>query len=111
METRPKEKKLLPLKVPAFLKKKPKSSPEDEETPPVNDETDVSTLGPEANSPASETKEVGVVYAELDLTVNPNLKPVVKGDDDKTEYAEIVYTQKEKKDEETTAQAGDDKSK
>lgn len=39
------------------------------------------------------TKE-GIVYAELDL-VNPNLKPLVKNDDDKTEYAEIVYTQKE----------------
>lgn len=32
----------------------------------------------------------GLVYAELDL-VRENLRPVVKNDDEKTEYAEIVY--------------------
>lgn len=43
---------------------------------------------PQQTSPAP--KE-GLVYAELDL-VSPNLRPVVKNDDEKTEYAEIVYT-------------------
>lgn len=33
----------------------------------------------------------GLVYAELDL-VSQNLRPIVKNDDEKTEYAEIVYT-------------------
>lgn len=39
-----------------------------------------------------EAKE-GLVYAELDLVAAQNLRPVVKNDDEKTEYAEIVYTQ------------------
>lgn len=32
----------------------------------------------------------GLVYAELDL-VSQNLRPIVKNDHEKTEYAEIVY--------------------
>ncbi|KAK9720863.1 CD80-like C2-set immunoglobulin domain [Popillia japonica] len=44
----------------------------------------------EHEQPESEYKE-GLVYAELDL-VKTDLKPVLKNDDDKTEYAEIVYT-------------------
>ncbi|XP_065167922.1 fasciclin-3-like isoform X2 [Atheta coriaria] len=43
-------------------------------------------------SPAEEAKKTdGLVYAELDL-VSPNLRPVLKSEDDKTEYAEIVYS-------------------
>lgn len=37
--------------------------------------------------------EKGLVYAELDL-VRRDLKPVLKNDDEKTEYAEIVYAPK-----------------
>ncbi|XP_050312125.1 fasciclin-3 isoform X2 [Anthonomus grandis grandis] len=40
-------------------------------------------------------KDKGLVYAELDLirAANPNMMvPVIKNDDEKTEYAEIVYT-------------------
>lgn len=47
----------------------------------------------EKQTTAPETKE-SLVYAELDL-VSQNLKPVVKGSDEKTEYAEIVYTPKD----------------
>ncbi|KAF7285879.1 hypothetical protein GWI33_009359 [Rhynchophorus ferrugineus] len=53
------------------------------------------------------TKDKGLVYAELDL-VSPtytNLMPVVKSNDEKTEYAEIVY--KPTKD----GNDGDDKAK
>lgn len=49
----------------------------------------------EADESNPENKE-GLVYAELDL-VAQNLRPVVKNDDEKTEYAEIVYTQGESK--------------
>ncbi|KAK5637963.1 hypothetical protein RI129_012258 [Pyrocoelia pectoralis] len=45
--------------------------------------------------PPPQGKE-GIVYAELDLVnPSPNLKPLIKNYDDKTEYAEIVYTQKD----------------
>lgn len=50
-------------------------------------------------------KPEGIVYAELDL-VAQNLRPMVKNDDDKTEYAEIIYTQKpESETEQKPAQA------
>lgn len=45
----------------------------------------------EAPKAEDETAKEGLVYAELDL-VSPTSNPVVKGDEDKTEYAEIVYT-------------------
>lgn len=44
----------------------------------------------DAHDVKPESKEA-IVYAELDLA-SGNLRPVVKGDDEKTEYAEIVYT-------------------
>lgn len=44
-----------------------------------------------ATAPVDDGK--GLVYAELDL-VRTDLKPVLKPDDEKTEYAEIVYTPK-----------------
>lgn len=59
-------------------------------------------LSSEGNENNPENKE-GLVYAELDL-VAQNLRPVVKNDDEKTEYAEIVYTQGE-----TKAQEGEEK--
>ncbi|CAH1260243.1 unnamed protein product [Diabrotica balteata] len=43
-------------------------------------------------SPFPEGDERALVYAELDL-VRADMVPVVKNDDEKTEYAEIVYTQ------------------
>ncbi|XP_017785393.1 PREDICTED: fasciclin-3 isoform X2 [Nicrophorus vespilloides] len=53
----------------------------------------------EVKIPLDECKDEkdGIVYAELDL-VSQNLRPVVRNDDDKTEYAEIVYTPSEDKD-------------
>lgn len=41
------------------------------------------------------------MYAELDL-VAQNLRPVLKNEDEKTEYAEIVYTPKTEADEEAS---------
>lgn len=50
---------------------------------------------------ATEEKDKGLVYAELDLvrSNSPVLVPVVKNADDKTEYAEIVYTPAKNEDE------------
>ena len=50
---------------------------------------DMSLVGESADD--TEGTRQDLVYAELDL-VSQNLKPVLKKDDDKTEYAEIVYT-------------------
>lgn len=44
------------------------------------------------NDDVGNNKDDALVYAELDL-VSQNLRPIVKNDDEKTEYAEIVYTQ------------------
>lgn len=44
-----------------------------------------------ATAPVDDGK--GLVYAELDL-VRTDLKPILKNDHEKTEYAEIVYTPK-----------------
>nr|XP_022905960.1 fasciclin-3 isoform X1 [Onthophagus taurus] len=61
------------------------------------DETLTTTDKNDSNKDVKEHNREGVVYAELDL-VNVNPKPVVlKTDDEKTEYAEIVYTNEEGK--------------
>lgn len=44
-------------------------------------------------------EKAGLVYAELDL-VRADLKPVLKSEDEKTEYAEIVYKPAESKESE-----------
>ncbi|KAF2894388.1 hypothetical protein ILUMI_11783 [Ignelater luminosus] len=99
VDVRPKEHKriLPPLKLTTLFKKSEKEKPQDEEERPKSAETVETKIPLEESerqtSTPSEPKE-GLVYAELDL-VNPNLKPLVKNDDDKTEYAEIVYTQKD----------------
>lgn len=48
----------------------------------------------EAAEATKDDKDKGLVYAELDLvrSNSPTMVPVVKNDDEKTEYAEIVYT-------------------
>lgn len=45
-----------------------------------------------ADEKETTTPKEGLVYAELDLVSSNNLRPVVKNGDEKTEYAEIVYT-------------------
>lgn len=47
----------------------------------------------EPDSP-EECKDIneGVVYAELDLQAHRSGPTVVRGDDDKTEYAEIIHS-------------------
>lgn len=44
---------------------------------------------------ADKNKEEALVYAELDLINPQGAKPVMKNDNEKTEYAEIVYTPQE----------------
>lgn len=69
-----------------FRKSKDKVASEEEpearRIEPENEENKTQTV-------AGEEKE-GLVYAELDL-VSPNTKPIVKTENEKTEYAEIVY--------------------
>ncbi|CAG9815099.1 unnamed protein product, partial [Phaedon cochleariae] len=80
-DVRPKEPKK-PHKLTAIFKKnkdKPEPEPEVGETEPAPAQIDLKD-------------DKGLVYAELDLA-RADLKPVVKNDDEKTEYAEIVYTQ------------------
>lgn len=58
-------------------------------TPEGTRASDVGTVGESADDTDGARQDL--VYAELDL-VSQNLKPILKKDDDKTEYAEIVYT-------------------
>ncbi|XP_031330069.1 fasciclin-3-like isoform X3 [Photinus pyralis] len=89
VDVRPKRSRLLPnLSFSFFKKPKP-----DELERPRSAETIETKVPLEDDARSDEPKE-GIVYAELDL-VNPNPKPLVKSYDDKTEYAEIVYTQKD----------------
>ncbi|KAG5875939.1 hypothetical protein JTB14_032366 [Gonioctena quinquepunctata] len=65
-----------------------------------NDEMKPHSEGKESPVPIPETEHSpppadehnGLVYAELDL-MNAELKPVIRNNDEKTEYAEIIYTQ------------------
>lgn len=101
MRTKDEKRILSPIKLTAFFKRnkdrvaseegESKSMDTTETKIPLEEDKKVTT------APPAETKESGIVYAELDL-VSQNLKPVVKSDDDKTEYAEIVYTAKEAED-------------
>ncbi|GJQ75304.1 putative coreceptor-mediated virion attachment to host cell [Trypoxylus dichotomus] len=95
---------VLPTLTSLFKKKNDKVSHEEDDAPRQMETEDIkSSLEDEQKQehqqghdrPESENKE-GLVYAELDL-VNVNLKPVLKNDDEKTEYAEIVYTNDNKK--------------
>ncbi|XP_060534314.1 fasciclin-3 isoform X2 [Cylas formicarius] len=96
-EVRPKESKrqLSAIKLGFFKKNKDKVAAGEE----PGAQNAQNTLKPETDaiSAPEKTKEKeGLVYAELDLVSpspnSPVLKPVVKNDDEKTEYAEIVYT-------------------
>lgn len=102
MRTKEDKRILSPIKLTAFFKRNKDRVASEEEGEAKTMETTETKIPLEddkkvAAAPAPETKESGIVYAELDL-VSQNLKPVVKSDDDKTEYAEIVYTAKEMED-------------
>lgn len=82
----------------AFFKKNKDKVASEDEPEPKNVETgdeDIEKIDTDnasiATVPVDDGK--GIVYAELDL-VKTDLKPVLKNDDEKTEYAEIVYTPK-----------------
>ena len=77
-----------PIKLTQFFKKsKDKvASTEDVEPKKLDEEVKEPLEGDD------DPKEAGLVYAELDLVSPSSVKPVVKKDDEKTEYAEIVYT-------------------
>ncbi|KRT84874.1 hypothetical protein AMK59_2117, partial [Oryctes borbonicus] len=94
---------IVPTLTSIFKKKNDKVSHEEDEAPRQMETEGVKSPREEEQKqqqsdghehPESENRE-GLVYAELDL-VNVNLKPVVKNDDEKTEYAEIVYTNENK---------------
>lgn len=94
-----------PIKLTAFFKKNKDNSTSEEDPEFRNVESTDEKLDMDnastATVPVDDGK--GLVYAELDL-VRTDLKPVLKNDDEKTEYAEIVYTPKtedEKEDDET----------
>lgn len=102
MRTKEEKRILSPIKLTAFFKRNKDRVGSEEEGEIKNMETTETKVPLEeekkvAGAPPAEAKEGGIVYAELDL-VSPNMKPVVKSDDDKTEYAEIVYTAKETED-------------
>lgn len=109
-DLRPKDTKRIvsPIKLTAIFKKnKGKGDSEAEQRPnegengsegseEKNDADNAST----ATAPVDDGK--GLVYAELDL-VRTDLKPVLKNEDEKTEYAEIVYTPKTEDHKETNS--------
>lgn len=93
-DVRPKDEKniLSPIKLTSFFKKnKDKVASEEETEAKTMDNNDVKIPLETENPQQQQSAKEGLVYAELDL-VSPNLRPVVKNDDEKTEYAEIVYT-------------------
>lgn len=98
-----------PIKLTAFFKKNRDKVASEEEPEARNVETgeEINTEMIDADNASIATAPVddgkGLVYAELDL-VRTDLKPVLKNDDEKTEYAEIVYTPKteEEKDKEAS---------
>lgn len=81
-----------PLKFTSFFKRN--KDKEDEERPRSADTIETKIPIDDSEKQTTPESKEGIVYAELDL-INPHSKPIVKSDDDKTEYAEIVYTQKE----------------
>ncbi|KAL3271903.1 hypothetical protein HHI36_022373 [Cryptolaemus montrouzieri] len=102
-DDRPKDSKrnLIPIKLTQYFKRgrnnnEQMHNEEDPKTEETEDPTKVpldTTLATE-DSGQDNKENTGVVYAELDL-MSPGVKAVVKNDNEKTEYAEIVYTQKE----------------
>ncbi|XP_045465832.1 fasciclin-3 isoform X2 [Harmonia axyridis] len=99
---RPKDSKrnLIPIRLSNYFKKEKNmehmQNKEDEvKIEEVDDPTRVpldTTLATEQET--NKDNKEGVVYAELDL-ISPGVKAVVKNDNDKTEYAEILYAPKE----------------
>lgn len=77
-----------------FKKNKDQVSSEPEPEPKTLEHSEEAES--QTKSPFPEGDERALVYAELDL-VRADMVPVVKNDDEKTEYAEIVYTQNEDK--------------
>lgn len=95
-DVRPKEtkKSIQPLKLTSFFKKNKDKVSSEEEPEARHIETDDNKPPVEEINTTLRTEpepKEGLVYAELDL-VRADMKPVVKNDDEKTEYAEIMYT-------------------
>lgn len=99
-EVRPKEEskrsKLVPLKFSFLKRNRDKVAHEDgnEATQMAAEEGEggVDNTDKGVGKDEDGAKE-GLVYAELDLVSGQNLRPIVKNDNEKTEYAEIVYAQ------------------
>lgn len=99
---RPKDSKrgLIPVRLSNYFKKgKNKEETKNDEEEGKTEEFDPTAV-PLDTTLATENEDnkgnkEGVVYAELDLISPPGVKAVVKNDNDKTEYAEILYTPKE----------------
>ncbi|CAH1114069.1 unnamed protein product, partial [Psylliodes chrysocephalus] len=93
-DVRPKESKKPNKLTCLFKKNKDQVSSEPEPEPKTLEHSEEAES--QTKSPFPEGDERALVYAELDL-VRADMVPVVKNDDEKTEYAEIVYTQNEDK--------------
>ncbi|XP_044261126.1 fasciclin-3 isoform X1 [Tribolium madens] len=76
-----------PIKLTQFFKKTKDKGASSDEIEPKRADDEVGT---------SEDPKEGLVYAELDLVSPTSVKPLVKDDNEKTEYAEIVYTPQDK---------------
>ncbi|XP_056633985.1 fasciclin-3 isoform X2 [Diorhabda sublineata] len=87
-DVRPRETKT-PNKLTSLFKKNKDQVASENELKPKLMKNEEKNLQEQPNVP--EGDERALVYAELDL-VRANMVPVVKNDDEKTEYAEIVYT-------------------
>ncbi|KAI4457532.1 hypothetical protein MML48_7g00003447 [Holotrichia oblita] len=86
----------MPTLTSIFKKKNDRVGHEEDEAPRQMETEENDKPGLEQEQKQKEQQEEneqpeGLVYAELDL-VKTDLKPVLKNEDDKTEYAEIVYT-------------------
>ncbi|RZB40577.1 hypothetical protein BDFB_010388 [Asbolus verrucosus] len=79
-----------PIKLTSFFRKNRDKVASSEEAEPQKVDDEVKEPLEGAPDGEEEPKE-GLVYAELDLVSPQSVTPVVKNDE-KTEYAEIVYT-------------------
>lgn len=113
-DLRPKDTKSIisPVKLTGFFKKNKDKVSSEEEPEIKTAETDEMDEKLDTDNASIATATIddgkGLVYAELDL-VATDLKPVVKNDDEKTEYAEIVYTPKAEDDRDVEEMLPEDK--
>ncbi|XP_044737272.1 fasciclin-3 isoform X2 [Chrysoperla carnea] len=80
-----------------FKKKNETPAEEENEDVEIGDADTLQEEDVEITTPTQVTgeKKDGIVYAELDLVKTNAVKPIVKKEDEKTEYAEIIYTKNE----------------